>query len=564
MKFQIKIPLQFVTGFFLFCRLTLNYNNSLRVRKNSPIFYFLSTFNRISEIIHFLLLQTKHIPTMHYRCLFILPVVFLFSCGSNDKPVDTKTIHSTFTNCFCSDTSQNHDLLCPDIPHEVLLTFNTIGYDSHMSPTTQPPFDLFSWQSFVALNWPADASGNPEKVPFGSDNTSLRVWEHYTLADTVFEQAGSNGAAAKLKLVLKPGDARAKKQLYQTSKFSENINVNNHFFEADSSTLIDKNLNYVLYEERINGDEWNFINDSNLRTEQGQLNYVATHDNGIILPAGSYTQGQWGKPDAGPIGAIEIKASWRILDPTKGDDTTHYYHQQALITIDGQYTWSGRPLVFTATVGLVGFHIIHKTGIFAKEIWSTFEQIDNAPDSGQTGSTTNYSFYNGTYQGAPYQKPPVINGKKAMWNDTPPYALSYAVNVSGDTTGNRQFGSQSPRYYSIYSTTDSLNKLWQAKLAGTVWAYYKLVGTQWFSSESTNPDNVPNAPVYLANTTLETYIQPTASCISCHSFATVAGTPQDSASSPRYKSDFSFLFGHAASPTEFFRLPSQTSVPKKK
>jgi hypothetical protein len=482
--------------------------------------------------------------------LLALPVLFLFSCGSPEQPVGAGMAPKHIKNCFCSDTTLNKDSLCSDIPHAPLITFNMIGYDSRMSPQTQPPFDLFSWQSFVALNYPADANGNPINSAFRTNDTSLRVWEHYVLADTVFKPGGGNHM---VKLVLKPGDNRARKQLYQDSKFMENISINNTFFEADSSTLIDKNLNYVLFEERMNDDEWNYIDTADLRTEAGQLTYTTT--NTIGLPAGYYGNKEWGNPTSGLVGAIEIKASWRILDPSKGDDTNRYYHQTALITIDGKYTWNGKPLAFTAIVGLTGMHIIHMTQSFPKEIWSTFEQIDNAPDSGAVDPNVTYSFYNAAYTGAPYQKPLAVNNKLAMWNDTPPYAKAYGVNEQGQLGGT--FGTQAPRYYSIYVSTDSMNKVWQAKLSGTVWQYYKLVGTQWFSQE-TFGHFVPNAPVYLGNTTMETYIQPGASCISCHSFANIAGTPPPPISkqdSMRYAADFSFLFRHAASTADFYKQP---------
>jgi hypothetical protein len=487
---------------------------------------------------------------MKNRYFLLLPLLAFFSCGTNPDPKSVGTPElRTFKNCLCSDTTLNPDSLCSQIPHEVLQQFLAFDYHSNMSPKFQPSFDLFSWQSFVALNWPADANGNPLNASFRSNTTNLRVWENFVLADTVFIPSGG-AKNPKLKLVLKPGDARAKKQLYQMSKLSQNITINDKFLEADGSTLIDKNLNYVLYEERMNNDEWNYISNNHLRTEKGQQDYIQTAN--INLPAGTYDGGPWGKSTSGQIGSIEVKASWRILDPSKGDDTNRYYHQLALITIDGSSTWSGNSLNFTAMVGLVGLHIIHKTEIFQRQIWSSFEQIDNAPDSAAVDPSKIYSFYNTTYLGAPYQRPGTVQGKKAMWNDVAPYALAYAVDAHGNP--GTQFGSQVPRYYSIYFTTDSINKAWQAKLSGTVWQYYKLIGTQWFSAGlSTKPQDIPNAPVYLGNTTLESYNQNDASCTSCHAGAVIAGTPQDSVHSPRYSSDFSFLFGHAGASSDFVR-----------
>jgi hypothetical protein len=48
--------------------------------------------------------------------------------------------------------------------------------------------------------------------------------------------------------------------------------------------------------------------------------------------------------------------------------------------------------------------------------------------------------------------------------------------------------------------TEGINKYFQGMLQGSVWANYHLVGTQWFQFEAV-------AQQYLANTTMETYLQ---------------------------------------------------------
>ncbi|HET6992215.1 MAG TPA: hypothetical protein VFJ43_12860 [Bacteroidia bacterium] len=483
---------------------------------------------------------------MRYISLLAISSLLFFSCGPGGK-TSVNTINPN--NCFCVDSSQGTSL-CPDIPHEIdktMLPGSGVAYKSVLTTKIQPPFDLFSWQSFVALNWPALANGTADTTSsILTNSSSLRVWEYYPLADTVFKPLGG-----LMKLVLKPGDLKAAKQLYQSTAFADDFTISNQFFEADGSTLIDKNLNYVLYEERINSDEWQYINQHDLRTEAGQLLYVNTVGP-VTLPSGTYT-GQYGK-SGGPVGAIEIKASWRILDPSKGDDTTRYYHQQAEITIGSQYTWSGKQLQFIATVGLVGFHIIHKTQMFEREIWSTFEQIDNVPDDLlEAHYQHQYSFYNPVCFSCPVnQRPDSVNGKLAMWNDTPPYAAAYGIvgkNEAGRDTGT--FGTQVIREFPVFASTDSINKIFQAKLAGTVWANYKLIGSQWFKASTDAPGGPipPKAPARLANTTLETYDQNFASCTTCHGFAYIAGGGTDSTSSALYKSDFSFLFRKAAHPS---------------
>ena len=58
---------------------------------------------------------------------------------------------------FCAQAP--NDQLCSFIPHDILETFEN-GY-SQLSGPQQRAFDNFSWQTFVALNWPATADGTP-------------------------------------------------------------------------------------------------------------------------------------------------------------------------------------------------------------------------------------------------------------------------------------------------------------------------------------------------------------------------------------------------------------------
>ena len=78
------------------------------------------------------------------------------------------------------------------------------------------------------------------------------------------------------------------------------------------------------------------------------------------------------------------------------DDLSHYFTRDAIIyrrdPLGGDATC--RP----AKVGLVGFHIAHKTYYAPQWVWSTFEHVENVPKVGdvpiqQTDRKTKYSFY---------------------------------------------------------------------------------------------------------------------------------------------------------------------------
>src|SRR4051812_35961966 len=57
----------------------------------------------------------------------------------------------------------------------------------------QTDFDVFSWQTFVALNWPAKADGTPNQdVQIGQDGALVRsVWETWKESIEVFKNDGS-------------------------------------------------------------------------------------------------------------------------------------------------------------------------------------------------------------------------------------------------------------------------------------------------------------------------------------------------------------------------------------
>ncbi len=80
--------------------------------------------------------------------------------------------------------------------------------------------------------------------------------------------------------------------------------------------------------------------------------------------------------------------------------------------------------------------------------------------------------------------------------------------------------------------------MWREKLAGTVWANYVLIGTQWRGNRGGVLHGRGEVPRFLANSVVETYVQAgmTGSCLGCHATAkTAAG--QDA--------DFSFLLRRA-------------------
>src|SRR5512143_1938455 len=96
----------------------------------------------------------------------------IVACGDSDNsagptptstatrpPTPTPTIPPVAPNELCAQAP--HDQLCSFLPHTVIdADLQLAGY-SQLAAPQQRPFDIFSWESFVALNWPANADGTP-------------------------------------------------------------------------------------------------------------------------------------------------------------------------------------------------------------------------------------------------------------------------------------------------------------------------------------------------------------------------------------------------------------------
>lgn len=378
------------------------------------------------------------------------------------------------------------------------------GYDSFLDSAKQPPFDQFSWQTFVALNWPSDASGKPIGNSIGDHPGALRVWEHYQDPAEIFGASG-----ADMVLHMSAAKKENAKFFYLDSKAPHPLLPFRDFEEADGHPLIDRNLNFAVFEIKINPIEATFITTNKLTTKKGIDSFYFANGKSFKLPQGDSATGN--------PGSMEIKASWRILDPAKGDDTSRYYCRNAVIYVDSASNVTGKPMVVRAKVGLVGMHILRKSTFFSEMmIWSTFEHVDNTPDNPQEAQMANkqWSFYNPACLNCiPNDTPAFRTGDASTyrWDSTYPYGKRYAVKAPSQPGDS--FGTQAVRVYPVFKYTEQMSNAWRAKLKGTVWSNYRLVGSQWQSAESIPASN---APAYLANTTLETYIQPTASCITCH------------------------------------------------
>ncbi len=358
-------------------------------------------------------------------------------------------------------------------------------------PGARSAYDVFSWQSFIALNSPTDGGMPGEN---GDNETLWSTWmEDFQVLVSDGQTPAPWGAPLRLPTACKTltdGDGITR-ILTHASKVDGVVGL---FDQAQAGPLIDQNGSYVRYEILINEPMYTYIRDNRLYNQAG-LNAFGQID----FPSGSL--------DTSTVGAIMVKAAWKVMGA--GDDPSRFHVSRAHVFNQQANTCA------VETLGLVGFHISTKTVSAPQWIWSTFEHQGNAPDADAPGTGAHYSFFDPQC------------ATKRPGPDCAPNALP-------PTPWNPQLPNQKPvqveRVTRIDATTAALNTKFQQLLRGvnahSVWANYMLVGTQFpqLPDDPTDPQGRP-FPQYLANTTIETFLQgrvPTVSsnCIGCHNRAT--------------------------------------------
>ncbi|HTF06320.1 MAG TPA: hypothetical protein VK826_19950 [Bacteroidia bacterium] len=474
-------------------------------------------------------MKSKHIPTLvRYSIIGIPIMVVLWNCGGKTE-TDTPPVNTIPVSW--------------NMPVEV-------------SSNSQVDFAVFGWESFIALNWPADTSyrGKPDtsmKIGTGSPV----VWETFRLKEeTFYSDAAINPGPWNASAINgQPRRSFAHKSMFRVTKDFDSIPQDaqgGEFNEAAVNVpLIDQDSDYVMFEIAINESEYTYIVDHDYYNGNVQMREV--HDSSFVNPPKGDTLVQQqgdslyyqmapsmaGLPAFAQYGATEVKTSWRVLPATMpADQVARYYHRTSVIAQPG----GG---YVTAVVGLVGLHILRLTAFTHNTwYWASFEQVDNVTVSDTAGFTPSFnpggdtSYTNGYCYGSTCgsTKPATITDSLPA-NPTP-------VRVS--------------RYGTIPAYIDSLNDVYQGYLAGTVWEFYQMVGVvnQETGSGSQYPMFPSSPTVYLnvgqmANTTMETYVQNGTNCVTCHAFGTpqfYKGNSADSLYALAEYQIFTFLLGDAA------------------
>lgn len=410
-------------------------------------------------------------------------------------------------------------VLSPVIPGNVNVTATKVSID-----TFQPDFDVYSWNTFIALNWPPGPDGNADpskKIGQNADNDT--VWEHYRDVSNIFLAGGArptwNGPvpipdACKS---LNKGNAEVVTQIGKNLLTPTVVSAMSQPF--NTGPIIDQKGVFTRFQIVVNKTMFDYIMANSLYSKAGQKAFT---------PPVNFTSGSIDSNGKTLVeGAIMVKTAWKVIAPA---DKARFHSDDVLV-----YTPASENPKFPAqctmkTVGLVGMHIGHKTQNAPQWLWSTFEHVENVPTDAE-----------------------VRSGKlKARYSYYDPKCKTCRVNVipprPWDPTKVSAFHSQIVRMNQfnlpIYAKSAAARnadaqKLLRAVNPKSVWANYQLISTMW-PTDPKQPFGAP-APTFLANTTLETYIQGmvpnvSSNCIECHNNATM---------SVPVPSDFTFVLQRA-------------------
>ena len=423
----------------------------------------------------------------------------------------------------------------------------------------QRGFDFYSWRTFIALNSPADGSS----IDQARADTRTR-WEDMAnfkqLLDVMLPAdqlppkwpADRPGMESERERLV-PAECR---DLHRRMPQRMIVKMIEESFNEPFKTgpLIDQQGHYAIFDILMNRQMFDYITLNHLNTKAGQ---AANSNLAVDFPAGLNS--------GNGLGAFMLKVSWRILSDSE-IQAKNFHMVEALVLTPPSPAGARRCL--PESLGLIGFHAVHKTASRPQWIWTSFEHVKNVPDRDEVAAKKfngPYNFYSVNCKGACIENatPPT------PWDPDPALELKFRRDDS--------FKSQIVRETPLTNAAKNMNAIFQSMLANTVWKNYMLISTQWPSNTNNctklqsqksplpktdflkQPDMTCSpAPTFMANSTLETYSQgdiplASSSCIACHSNAVgfqrgASNPPLDSRNSdgPNLnQSDFTFMLEKA-------------------
>lgn len=485
-----------------------------------------------------------------YTTILIVSCTVIFLCQLAITACKDKKEKAMATAVLGAQSGNTCDCYSSSPLYNVVINFNNQVPGDLPAFNNQSQADCFAWQEFISLNWPVQGSA------FGTPGDYAPVtWETYMPKDVLFQPGGvkpsawgtlvSPQYAAKFKtqkLLMAPTKT---KLLTFTDKF-DNIDTIKGLTPGQAAPfdgpnwLGAQNKTNIWYEIMLNKDYYDFV------IKNGYYNAITQHDSATKGVPMTFPQGEYG----GAVGAIELKAAWMEVDSINSPKWKRYKLSSAVVF--DSTTGSLKSTV----VALIGLHILHKTQNQPTWVWATFEHVDNVPDAnGGTPPPYGYNLYNAACKA---QQVSLKGGGTATVtctpNTPPPYYLSQAAAVPIQITRVNKIDPQD---------AVPINALMQGNIRkfypNSVFQYYQLIDVIW----SQNPQQDPTTPIkapfplnasamtsgsrIVANTSLESYVQNTLTCFSCHKGATIAAYPKDTVNNSIF-GDFSFAISAAQYP----------------
>jgi hypothetical protein len=446
------------------------------------------------------------------------------------------------------------------------------GQEKEGLENLQRGFDFYSWRTFIALNSPADRT-----IPIGKAKPDTpTLWEDMGSFKQLLDVMLPRGQEAANWPTDRPGMEVERKRLmppacqavidaHKEMSGRMVVKMIEESFNEPFKTgpLIDQDGRYAIFDILMNGRMFDYIKNHDLNTKAGQI-----RNSGLVVdfPVGLNSTP---KTPTSDIGAFMLKVSWKILSDKEIHDQNFHMVKALVLTPANP---KGPQKCLPETVGLIGFHAVHKTASRPQWIWTSFEHVNNVPDKDEVALKKfngPYNFYDEKCSGCSVNATP-----PKPWNPDPNQNdLMFRPN---DLSKKDSFRSQIVRETVQTDAAKHMNAIFQSMLKGTVWENYMLISTQWpsnfsctqlhlkgtpkpnpdFTKPGTDSTKQPDmtcspAPTFMANSTLETYSQgdypiAASSCIACHGNAvSFQRGASDLQTGKLNQSDFTFILEKA-------------------
>jgi hypothetical protein len=449
------------------------------------------------------------------------------------------------------------------------------GVESVGLENLQRGFDFYSWRTFIALNSPAD--GTPIDSASTQADTPTR-WEDMNnfkqLLDVMLPAdlqpprwpTDLNGITAERERLM-PKECR---DLHRQMPDRMIVRMIEESFNEPFKTgpLIDQQGHYAIFDILMNRQMFDYITKNHLNTKDGQKSAA---NSGLFVDFRPGHNNTTPSTLDGTLGAFMLKVSWKILSPDE-IQAKNFHMVKALVLmprVPPDDPMAKRPCL-PETLGLIGFHAVHKTVGRPQWIWTSFEHVKNVPDKDEVAANKVAGPYNFFSVNCKDNCPAANATPPRPWDPNPALQLKFRKDDS--------YKSQIVRETPLTDAAKNMNKIFHSMLPkASVWQNYMLLSTQWPSvfdctklhSQSSDapapktdflkqPDMTCSpAPTFFANSTLETYSQAesdgdvplaSSSCIACHGNAVGFQThPSNPKPGEVYlnQSDFTFMLEKA-------------------